>query len=213
MNPTSSTSPSDLGHRQLAQLIIESRPGSPQSTAAITELINRNRRLKSEIQALLPVEIETSLNRRFTPVNAQNNRMVPNKTSGQFMHRSNAVAFLLIGIIVIGIAAAGVIPIGNPQPVINGPMLRLFLFSLGLVPFSLGSIMGLKEIISPPVRMRQQVLEPDLERFGASDVRSVFSERLEHFHDEKEYLAKRFVPVLLDRCKFYAEKGQPYTHS
>jgi len=37
---------------------------------------------------------------------------------------------------------------------------------------------------------------------------SLFSDRMEHFRNEKLYLAERFTPFVLKRCKFYAEKGK-----
>ncbi|MBU3967639.1 MAG: hypothetical protein KKG76_09745 [Euryarchaeota archaeon] len=39
---------------------------------------------------------------------------------------------------------------------------------------------------------------------------TLFGERMGHFRDEKEHIAENFVPLLLKRCKFHAEKGKVY---
>ncbi len=46
-----------------------------------------------------------------------------------------------------------------------------------------------------------------LSRIHASD-NSVFSTRLEHYAEEKEYLAEQFVPLLLERCKVQIEHAR-----
>lgn len=39
---------------------------------------------------------------------------------------------------------------------------------------------------------------------------TIFADRLGHFSDEKEYLARQFVPLLLSRCKHFALQGPTY---
>src|SRR5687767_7632073 len=62
--------PSDISpsmkNSQLAQIIIESKPGSLQSTATIETLLTRNRHLKLEAKALLAADVVAKIERNYS---------------------------------------------------------------------------------------------------------------------------------------------------
>ncbi|NOT03745.1 MAG: hypothetical protein HOP27_04010 [Anaerolineales bacterium] len=56
------------------------------------------------------------------------------------------VAFVIVGLILILVGAAGVIPIGTPQPIITEPIYRAILVGLGIILTVLGPLFVWREL-------------------------------------------------------------------
>jgi len=56
------------------------------------------------------------------------------------------VAFVLVGFALLLIGATGIIPIGNPQPTINEPILKVVILIIGILLILMGPLFVWKEI-------------------------------------------------------------------
>jgi hypothetical protein len=141
------------------------------------------------------------------------------------------VALVLAGVIVVLIAVTGTVLVGTAQPYIAEPELRLGLGVFGIVLTLLGCffywsdryLSKLPGASSSNASVTDQIaadivteLKRDV-RWATEaleqaklmpPVQSVFAERLSQFREEKEYLAEQFVPLLLQRCRVFAESGK-----
>ena len=133
-----------------------------------------------------------------------------------------SVALVLVSSVMIVLGAIGVVPFINPAPVIE-PTMRIVLFTLGLIVLIVGLIFIWRDatIKQSNIQLSQKDLravaneivkqlrsEPLAQAKPAQPSLSLFDERKLHFHEEKQHLADHFIPVLLARCKAYAESGK-----
>ncbi len=133
------------------------------------------------------------------------------------------VAFVLVGSVMTILGAIGVIPLGNPQPVIE-PDMRMVIGALGILMLFLGIIFVWRETtstqqattkLSPKdVRaladeiVRQLRTELPHAEKSAPRALSLFDERKLHFREEKLHLADHFLTPLLRRCQAHVESGK-----
>lgn len=136
---------------------------------------------------------------------------------------ASPVAFVLVGLIMMVLGAIGVVPIGDPYPVIE-PAMRVVLIALGIFILLLGPALAWVEItiakqvgaqLSPKnIRPLATEIVKVLRREFFDQIspppraQSLFEERKSHFREEKQHLADHFITPLLQRCQALAAGGK-----
>jgi hypothetical protein len=112
------------------------------------------------------------------------------------------VAFVVVGLILVLIGAAGVIPIGTPQPAITEPVYRIILVGLGVILIALASFVVWRESVpKQSIRQAPEETKKTLENSHASaHFQEVVVSADRIFHPREAAHSPSFVSML-EQCE------------